>query len=109
MHHGQLSGQKLKENSNTEDKCTNYDVTKFNGIPKYGNTTIPIKSYKDQCKLHMIQNGMWDILYITDPRNAAKPWGSFTNQYIFTMSYHNRYIEDPRRDKKRADQYPYII
>ena len=48
MHNDQFFSQKLKENSNTQDNCTKYEGAKFNGIPKYGNPTIPIKLYKDK-------------------------------------------------------------
>ena len=56
---------------NTKDKCNKYEVNKFNGIPKDQNSNITIKSCKDQCRVHISQNGMWDILYIPGLRNAA--------------------------------------
>ena len=72
VHNGKFCDQKLKEKSNTTENWIKHEGTKFNGIPKYENPITPINSYKDQCQFHMIQNGMWDIFYIPDPRNAAK-------------------------------------
>ena len=71
----------------------------------YGKNTTPIKKYKDQCLLHMIQNGMWDIFYIPYPRNAAKYWYLFTNQSTFPMCYINKYTEDLIHYFKREDKY----
>ena len=58
INNGQLRSQTLKEKRKTEDTCSKYaGSAKYNGIPREGNPAIPIKSYKDQCREHMINNG----------------------------------------------------
>ena len=62
INNGQFHSQTLKDNRKTEETWSKYAIyVKFNGIPREGNPTIPIKSYKDQCRDHMIRNGMWDV------------------------------------------------
>ena len=59
IHNGQFRSQTLKEKIKTEETCSKYaGSAKFNGIPREGNLAIPIKSYKDKCREHMINNGM---------------------------------------------------
>ena len=71
----QLRSQTLKEKINKDDTCSKYaGSAKFNGIPREGKPVIPIKSYKDQCREHMIRNGMWDVLSLPDPHNKEKWW-----------------------------------
>ena len=73
IHNGQFRSQTLKEKRNTEDTCSKYAGSdKFNGIPREGKSAIPIKSYKDQCCEHMINNGIWDVFSLPDPRNKEK-------------------------------------
>ena len=60
INNGQFHQQNIKEMIKTEDTCSKYaGPVKFNGIPREGNPEISIKSYKDQCREHMIRNGMW--------------------------------------------------
>ena len=62
----QFRQQNLKEMKKTEETCYKYaGSVKFNGIPREGKPAIPIKSYKDQCREHMIRNGMWDVFSMT--------------------------------------------
>ena len=75
IHNGQFRSQTLKEKRKTEYKWSNYSVSaKFNGITRKGKIAIPIKSYKDQLREHMIRNGMWDIFSLPNPRNKEKKW-----------------------------------
>ena len=70
IHNCQFCLQNLKDNKNTEETFSRYAVSaKFNGIPKEGNPTIITNSYKDQCREHIIMNGIWGVLYLPDPRN----------------------------------------
>ena len=70
INNGRFRQQNLKETRKTEDTCSKYaDSVKFNGIPREGKPAIPIKYCKDQCREHMIRNGMWDIFSITEPQN----------------------------------------
>ena len=39
----------------------------------------------------MIQNGIEEILCVTDPHNSAKYWYSFTNKASYLMSYIKKY------------------
>ena len=62
IHNGQFCSHNLKEKIKTEEICSKYSGSaKFNGIPREGKSSIPIKSYKDQCREHMIRDGMWDV------------------------------------------------
>ena len=75
IHNGEFRSHTLKEKRKTEDTCSKYaGSAKFNGIPREGKPEIPIKSYKDQCREHMINNGMWDVFSLTDSRNKEKSW-----------------------------------
>ena len=86
VHNVQFRSQTLKEKRKTEDTCSNYaGSSKCNGIPREGNTAIPIKSYKYQCRDHMIRNGMWDVLSLPDPLNKEKRWYLLLRQSIFTL------------------------
>ena len=70
----------------TEDTCSKYaGSVKFYGIPREENPEITIKSYKDQCREHMIRNGMWDVLSITDPQNKEKEWDLLIHQSRFPL------------------------
>ena len=92
VHNGQFCGQSIKEKRDTDDKWTKYEETKFSGIQKDRNPTTLIKSCKEQCQVHTIQNGMWDIFYTTDPRNTDNYWNPFTNKARFLMRYTKKYI-----------------
>ena len=70
INNGQFRKQNLKENLNTEE--TGYKYTgsvNFDGIPREGKPAISIKSYKDQCREHMIRNGIWYVFSIINPQN----------------------------------------
>ena len=67
INNGQFCQQNIKDMIKTEETCSKYaGPVEFNGIPREGKPAIPIKSYKDKCREHMIRNGMWNIFYITD-------------------------------------------
>ena len=73
IQNGQFWSQTLKEKQKTEETCSKYaGYAKFNGIPREGKPAIPRKSYKDQCREHMIKNGMWDVFSLPDQRNKRK-------------------------------------
>ena len=77
---------------------------KFNGITWEGRPAIPIKSHKNQCREHMIRNGMGDVLSITDSRNKEKKWYLILYQYIFTLEYMKHHLQNIHKDYK-ADNY----
>ena len=73
IHNVQFRSQTLKEKRKIEKTCSKYaGSTKLKGIPREGKPEIPIKSYKDQCREHIIRNGMWDVFSLTDPYNKEK-------------------------------------
>ena len=62
VYSGQFCQHDLKEMRNTEETCSKYaGSAKFIRIPREGNPGIPVNSYKDQCRDHIIMNGMWDV------------------------------------------------
>ena len=72
----------------TEETCSNYaGPVKFNGIPREGNPAISMQSYKDQCREHMIRNGMWDVFYIADSQNKEKEWDLLLHHSKFPLEY----------------------
>ena len=63
-----------------------------------------MNSYKDQCREHMITNGMWDVFSIIDPRNKYNKWYLLLHQYIFTLEYVKLHVQSIQKDSD-ADQY----
>ena len=97
--------QTLKEKQNTEETCSKYaGSAKFNGIPREGKPAIPIKSYKDQCREHMINNGMWDVFSLPDPRNKEKRWDLLLHQSRFPLDYVKSHVQILLKGSE-ADQY----
>ena len=89
----------------TEETCSNYaGPFKFNGIPREGKPAISIKSYKDQCREHMIRNGMWNVSYITDSQNKEKEWDIFLNHSKFPLEYVKGLVQSLLKGSE-ADQY----
>ena len=73
INNGQFRQQNIKETRKTEETCSKYvGLVKFNWIPREGKPEISIQSYKDQCREHMIRNGMWNVFYIAEPQNKEK-------------------------------------
>ena len=81
-----------------EGNCSTYAVSaKFNGIPSEGKPSIPINSYKDQYRDHIIINGMWGVFSLPEPRNKEKKLDLLLHHYIFTSDYvKNMYRESER-------------
>ena len=72
----------------TEETCFKYSgYTKFNGTPREGKPAIPINSYKDQFREHMIRNEMWGVLSIPDSLNKYKKWELLLHHFIFNLYY----------------------
>ena len=89
----------------TEETCSKYaGSVQFNGIPKEGKLAIPIKSYKDQCREHMIRNVMWDVFSITYPQNKEKEWDILLYQSRFPLEYVKRHVQSLLKGSE-ADQY----
>ena len=83
----------------TEETCSKYaGPVKFNGIPRKGKLAISIKSYKDQCREHMIRNGMWNIFYIIDSQNKEKEWDLLLHHSKFPLKYVKDLIQSLSED-----------
>ena len=90
---------------NTEETCSKYaGSVKFNGIPRERNPAIPIKSYKDQCREHMIRNGVWNVFYITDSQNKEKEWDLILHHSKFPLEYVKIHVQSLLKGSE-ADQY----
>lgn len=63
----------VKNMRTTTENCTQYvdaGGVKFNGLnPKEGKISIPMKTYKEISRKHMIDHGMIDCFLLRDPRN----------------------------------------
>ena len=61
----------VKQERTTKENCSTYSGTDtFNGInPSDGKISIPIITYKDVTRKHMIDHGMIDVFLLKDPRN----------------------------------------
>ena len=79
-------------------------IFQINGIPREGKPAIPIKSYKDQCREHMINNGMWDVFSLPDPRNKEKRWDLLLHQSRFPLEYVKSHVQILLKCSE-ADQY----
>ena len=107
IHNGQFRSQTLKEIRKTEETCSKYaGSAKFNGIPREGKPAIPIKSYKDQCREHMINNGMCDVFSLPDPRNKEKKWDIILHQSRFSLDYVKRHAQSLH---KGSEAYQYVV
>ena len=86
IHNGRFQSQTLKEKRKIEDTCSKYaGSAKFNVIPREGNPSIQIKSYRDQCCEHMISNGIFYVLSLPDPHNKEKKWDLLLHQSRFPL------------------------
>ena len=73
LHIGQFRPTDYKSISRVKDACTKFEGTaRFSGnlSPKHenGKPVMTLKTFKDMARTHMIQNGMWDIFSVPDPR-----------------------------------------
>ena len=97
INNGQFRQQNIKEMRKTEETCSKYvGPVKFNGIPKEGKPEISIRSYKDQCREHMIRNGMWNIFYNAEPQNKEKEWDLLLHHSKFPLEYVKGLIQSLR-------------
>ena len=52
----------------------------------------------------MINNGMWDVFSLPDPRNKEKRWDLLLHQFIFPLEYVKRHVQSLLKVSE-ADQY----
>ena len=94
IHNGQFQSQTLKEKRKTEETCSKYaGSAKFNGVPSEVKPAIPIMSYKDQYREHMINNGMWDVFSVSDPYNKEKICYLLLHQSSFPLGYVKSHVQ----------------
>ena len=77
---------------------------KFNGIPREGKSAITTNSYKDQCREHMIRNGMWNVFYSTDSQYKEKEWDLLLHHSKFPLEYAKGLVQSLLKGSE-ADQY----
>ena len=77
---------------------------KFNGIPREGKSAITTNSYKDQCREHMIRNGMWNVFYITYSQNKDKEWDLLLHHSKSPLEYVKGLVQSLLKGSE-ADQY----
>ena len=65
---------------------------------------IPIKSYKDQFREHIIRNGMWDVFSLPDPRNKEKKWDLLLHQSRFPLENMKCHVQSLLKGYE-ADQF----
>ena len=58
----------------------------------------------DQCREHMIMNGMWGLFYLPDPCNKDKKWEILLHQSIFPLDYVKLHVQILHKGSE-ADQY----
>ena len=105
INNDQFRSHTLKDKRNTEETCSKYagsDI--FNGITREGKPAIPIKSYKDQYREHMIRNRMWDVFSPPDPHNNENNWYILLHQSIFPLEYVKRHIQSLQKGSE-TDKY----
>ena len=89
----------------TEETCSKYvGPVKFNGIPREGKPEISIQYYKDQCREHMIRNGMWNVFYIAEPQNKEKECDLLLHHSKFPLEYVKGLIQSLLKGSE-VDQY----
>ena len=94
IHNGQFLSKTIKENINTEETCTNYaGSSNFNGISREGKTEIPINSYNDKCRDHMIINGMCYVFSLPETNNKENKWNILLHHSIFPLDYVKCHME----------------
>jgi uncharacterized protein YnzC (UPF0291/DUF896 family) len=93
----------VKNERQTMEFCTTYKGTKFNGLtPKEGKAAMPLKTYKDILRHHMIEHGMWDVFNLNDPKNVDKKWDLFVYNAMLPMTH---VVKEVERLQSLKDMY----
>ena len=61
LHVTQYIPTSVKVQTTTCAKCTDFSGTATMYNPEDKVSTIPLNTYKDTCRSHMILHGMWDV------------------------------------------------
>lgn len=85
----------VKQERTTKENCTTYTGTEtFNGInPTDGKINIPIMTYKDVTRKHMIDHGMIDIFLLRDPRTKKPGRDLFRHHAMMPVDWVKQEVE----------------
>ena len=66
MHDGQYRPLGIKYERKTRESCSDYSGTQtFNGLEaKEGDDLVPVRTYKQNIRKHMIRSGMWPEIWL---------------------------------------------
>jgi hypothetical protein len=103
VHDGQYRPRGIKYERKTRENSTEFTGSQFSGlIAKEGVEVVPVRTYKESLRRHIIRSGMWDVFYIQDPCNPAQKWDLFKKQARFPLEYVKEYV---RTFRQTADKY----
>ena len=88
----------VKQERTTKENCSNYSGTDtFNGInPADGKVNIPIMTYKDVSRKHMINHGMIDVFLLKDPRNKKTVRDLFRHHAMLPVDWVKQEVKRQR-------------
>ena len=89
----------VKQERTTKENCTGYAGTEtFNGInPTDGKINIPLTTFKDVTRKHMIRHGMIDIFLLKDPRNKKTVRDLFRHHAMMPVDWVKQEVSHLRR------------
>ena len=106
VHAGQYRPRGVKSEMKTREGCTSFDGVAYCGlVAKEGEASIPVSTFKETMRRHMITHGMWDVFNLTDPSSPNTNWDLFQKQARFPLDYVTRLIEGQRVNGAIADKY----
>jgi len=87
-HMGQFRPPGSKAEKSTQDACTTFLGTVFEGFsPSDGRTMTPMTLFWDTLRDHFIKNGMFDTMLFLDPILKKKQLDLFKNHGRFTLDH----------------------
>ena len=90
----------VKQERTTKENCSIYHGTEpFNGINPStdGKINIPIVTYKDVTRKHMIDHGMIDVFLLKDPRNKKMTRDLFRHHAMLPVDWVKQEVKRLRR------------
>ena len=85
LHDTQYCPTIVKGQTTARANCNTFVGTDTISNPEDKGAAIPLNSYKDTCRCHMILHGMWDVFSILDPFDTTKTWYLFHHTARFTL------------------------
>lgn len=72
----------------TREGCTSFDGVAYCGlVAKEGEALIPVLTFKETLRQHMITHGMWDVFSLNNPTSVSTQWDLFQKQARFPLDY----------------------